>query len=236
MTSTPLKTSSISVIIPALNEEDRISRLGSMLQPLGSEIILVDGGSTDRTVMAAEDSGFTVLRSAPGRAIQMNKGAHHSDGTILLFLHADTVLPDNFTQPILEAFEDTKIALTAFSLSVDTKSLLLRAIIGIANLRSRWLRLPYGDQAIALRATTFFRLGGFPELPIMEDYQLVKRASRVGSIITFQQKVSTSARRWKRLGILQTTLINQIVVVGFKLGVAPERLALLYRRGLIRLS
>ncbi|MBT8360343.1 MAG: glycosyltransferase family 2 protein [Desulfobacterales bacterium] len=236
MTSTPLKTSNISVIIPTLNEEGQISRLGSMLQPLGGEIILVDGGSTDHTVKAAEDIGFTVLRSPLGRASQMNKGAHHARGTILLFLHADTVLPVDFTEPILEAFEDAKTALTAFSLSVNTKSVLLRAIIGIANIRSRWFHLPYGDQAIALRATTFFGLGGFPDLPIMEDYQLVKRASGVGSIITFQQKVTTSARRWKRLGILQTTLINQIVVVGFKLGVAPERLALLYRRGLIRLS
>jgi len=207
-----------------------------MLKPLVGEIILVDGGSTDRTVMAAEDIGFTVLQSPPGRASQMNMGAQQAQGTILLFLHADTVLPDNFAQPILKAFQDTKTALTAFSLSVDTENHLLRAIIGIANLRSRWLHLPYGDQAIALRTTTFFNLGGFPDLPIMEDYQLVKRASGVGSIITFQQKVTTSARRWKHLGILQTTLINQLVVVGFKLGVSPERLALLYRRGLFRFN
>jgi rSAM/selenodomain-associated transferase 2 len=236
MTSTPLKTSNISVIIPTLNEEGRIRRLGQMLKPLVGEIILVDGGSTDRTVNIAEDIGFTVLHSSPGRANQMNKGAQHSRGTILLFLHADTALPDNFVQPILEAFQDTKTVLTAFSLAVDTENPLLRGIIGIANLRSRWLHLPYGDQAIALRAATFFRLGGFPDLPIMEDYELVKRASRVGSIVTFEQQVITSARRWKRLGILQTTLINQLVVIGFKLGVSPARLALLYRRGLTRFN
>lgn len=232
MTSTPLKTSDISIIIPALNEASRIQGLAATLLHQVGEIILVDGGSTDDTAQKAGEQGFTVLNSQPGRSHQMNTGARQAKGTILLFLHADTILPEQFARSILNIFADGTTALCAFSLGVDTKNLLLKAIVGMANIRSRFLKLPYGDQALALRAATFRKLGGFPETAIMEDYELVRKAAKHGDIITMEKQVITSDRRWRRFGVLQTTLVNQLVVIGYKVGISPDKLASFYRNGL----
>lgn len=232
MTSTHLKTSDISVIIPTLNEQDRISSLAEMLSAKVGEIILVDGGSSDETLAVAERTGFIAIAGEPGRARQMNTGAKQAAGKILLFLHADTILPDRFAEIISETMNDGTTILCAFALGIETSSVGLKIVAGAANLRSRWLSLPYGDQGLALKKTTFEKLGGYPELPIMEDYELVRKAGKLGSIKTLGAPVRTSDRRWRRLGVLQTTLINQLVVAGYKLGIAPEKLASLYRSGL----
>jgi rSAM/selenodomain-associated transferase 2 len=249
MTSTPLQTSDISIIIPTLNEEAQISNWRQH-QPLPGvrsssgafagasdtavsmlcEIIIVDGGSSDQTVSLARSQGLRVETCSPGRGAQLNHGARLARGRILLFLHADTGLPAGFARPLLQCLNDTPAIAGAFSLTIQDGGLLLKTICFWANLRSRLLQLPYGDQAIFIRRDDFLRLGGFPETPIMEDFIFIKRAGREGRITTLDQSVTTSARRWQRRGIIRTTLINQLVILGFYARVPLRKLASLYRR------
>jgi len=230
MTSIPLKTSDISIIIPALNEEENIPFLAKNLEDGNFEVILVDGGSTDATVELARHHSFTVLTSRPGRGHQQNKGARHAHGKILLFLHADTRLPKNFATSVIEAIERGKCVAGAFSLAIEQPTLAMRFVSTCTNLRSHVFQLPYGDQAIFIRRDTFLKLKMFPELPIMEDYVFIKHAKKQGRIAVLKDTVITSARRWRRLGVVRTTLINQLVILGFLLKISPEKLALLYRR------
>lgn len=225
-------TSNISIIIPTLNEAKNVTAL-KPLTALVKEVILVDGGSNDGTVQAAKDLGFTVLTSDKGRGMQLNLGAEKASSTLLLFLHADTLLPPGFPALVENCLTDPKTILGSFSLQLDTKSFLLRAICAGANLRSRHFSLPYGDQAFFLRKHDFHALGGFPRIAIMEDYVFVKLAQKQGKIRTLSEAVTTSARRWQTLGPLRTTLINQLMILGYHLGVSPEKLASFYRSRLI---
>ena len=239
MTSTPLQTSDISVIIPTLNEEEQISNWCKFQSLMGAhdtwaslpcEIIIVDGGSSDQTVFLARSLGLRVETCSPGRGVQLNHGARMASGKILLFLHADTRLPAGFARPILDCLEKPTTIAGAFSLTIEDAGLLLKTICFWANLRSRLLQLPYGDQAIFIRRDDFLRLGGFPETPIMEDFIFIRRAAQEGRITTLPQRVTTSARRWQRRGIIRTTLINQLVILGFYARVPLRKLASLYRR------
>lgn len=230
MTSTHQPTSPISIIIPTLNEEDNIAALAHNLAGLTGEIIIVDGGSQDGTVEVAAQHSFKVLHSPPGRGIQLNIGAAAASGAILLFLHADTRLPENFEKPVMEALNNPGCVAGAFRLAIDTPTPAMRFIAFCTNLRSAWLQMPYGDQAIFIKKETFVRLGKFAETPIMEDYIFAGKIRKAGKIILLQDHVTTSARRWRRLGLLRTTLINQLVVIGYHLNVPVERLARLYRR------
>ena len=239
MTSTPLQTSDISIIIPTLNEESQVNNWRRLLAlaagsdtetSMPCEIIIVDGGSSDQTVPLARSLGFRVESCQSGRGAQLNHGARLARGRILLFLHADTELPADFTKPLLYCLNNTSAIAGAFSLTIKDAGLLLQAVCFGANLRSRLLHLPYGDQAIFIRRDDFLRLGGFPETPIMEDFIFIRRARQEGRITTLPQRVTTSARRWQRLGIIRTTLINQFVILGFYARVPFEKLASLYRR------
>lgn len=223
-------TSSISIIIPTLNEAENIPAL-KMLFPQVSEVIVVDGGSSDTTVQLAADLGFSVLHTDKGRGAQVNLGASKATSQILLFLHADTVLPPAFPKLINNCLEQKDTILGAFSLGIKPTSWLLRMVSAGTNLRSRLLQLPYGDQSLFIRKTDFEKLGGFPETPIMEDYIFVKLAKRKGKVETLPQKALTSARRWQKLGPLRTTCINQLMILGYCLGVTPEKLVSLYRTG-----
>jgi len=229
MTSTPLQTSDISIIIPTLNEEAQISNW-QKLQSLVGEVIIVDGGSSDQTVSLARSHGFRVETCPSGRGAQLNHGGGLAGGRILLFLHADTRLPADFARPLLHCLNETSAIAGAFSLTIQDAGLLLKAICFGANLRSRLLQLPYGDQAIFIRRDDFLQLGGFPETPIMEDFIFMRRAGQEGSITTLSQRVTTSARRWQRLGVIRTTLINQLVILGFYARVPLQKLASWYRR------
>ena len=231
MTSTDLKTSDISIIIPTLNEEHNIGAIADKLPGKAGEIIIVDGGSTDRTVLFARKRGLRVEESAVGRSAQLNCGAACAGGSVLLFLHADTRLPENFAAPLLRTLAEKDVIAGAFSLAIRDAGPALRCIALCANLRSRYLQLPYGDQALFVTKEHFIRIGGFPQLPVMEDYVFIKKAKALGRIQTVTEQVTTSARRWQRLGVVRTTLINQIIILGFALGVSPKRLASLYRRG-----
>jgi len=229
MTSTIPKTSNISIIIPALNEEGNIPALAENLGA-GHEIILVDGGSDDRTVELANHYGFKVIKSGSGRGHQQNLGATEARGEILLFLHADTRLPENFAAAVQQTLQRPDCIAGAFKLAIANPTAGMRLVTACANIRSRYLQLPYGDQAIFIQKRKFFDLQMFPEIPIMEDYVFVRQARKHGRIYTLDEKVQTSARRWRKLGVIRTTLINQLILLGFFCKVPLKSLVSLYRR------
>jgi rSAM/selenodomain-associated transferase 2 len=234
MTSTPLKISDISIIIPTLNEESEVDHWGEFNSHSGEdgacEVIIVDGGSTDQTVARAQSRGFRVETCPPGRGAQLNYGARLAQGKVLLFLHADTRMPPGFAGLILQCLNETATLAGAFSLVIDQSTFSLRFVAWCANLRSRLFQLPYGDQALFIRRDDFWRMGGFPEIPIMEDFIFVRKAGKQGRVTTLAQAVTTSARRWRRLGVMRATIINQLVILGFYAGVPLAKLASLYRR------
>ncbi|MBF2085378.1 MAG: TIGR04283 family arsenosugar biosynthesis glycosyltransferase [Thermoleptolyngbya sp. C42_A2020_037] len=226
-----LREQVISVIIPTLNEAAELPNLLETLSPSGTlEVIVADGGSQDDTRAIAQQHGATVVHSAPGRARQMNAGAAAATGKTLLFLHADTRLPKDFSNLVQQTLAQPGVALGAFDLSIDGTLPGLRWVERGVRWRSRWFSLPYGDQALFLRTDTFWQLGGFPEVPILEDLKLVRKAQTLGKVAIAPAVVSTSARRWEALGVWQTTLINQGVLIAAGLGVPLERITQFYRR------
>ena len=220
----------LSVIIPVLNEEKTIAQTLEHLQKTAVEIIIVDGGSTDNTVEIAQNMGIkTILSPEPGRSNQMNTGAKYAIGKVLLFLHADTKLPHNYLQYIEESLEKSNTIAGAFLLKIESQNPLLRIVEKGVNARSRLLQMPYGDQGIFLKKETFETIGGFPDIPLMEDFQLMLTLKKQGKIRLAKAPVITSARRWEKLGVIKTTLINQKVILGYFLGVSPEKLKQWYQ-------
>lgn len=224
----------ISVIIPVLNEASRLAQALNSLKAADVETIVVDGGSQDQTTAVAKTAEVQVVHSIPGRAHQMNAGANVATGNILLFLHADTQLPAGFDRMIRKALSQPDTIAGAFSLKIDAPLWSLRLVEWGVNLRSRFLQMPYGDQAIFLRTSTFRAIGGFPKLPIMEDFELMRQLKQCGTVAIVPAAVITSGRRWQKLGVLQTTLINQWAIGAYLLGVSPEQIARWYRSGMKR--
>lgn len=224
----------ISIIIPTWNEAEDLPRtLLSLSDAAEVETIVVDGGSTDGTPDIAERAGCRLLCSPPNRARQMNAGAEAASGSILLFLHADTRLPKHFDEAVRQALAEKSAfarrpAAGAFRLRIDGPERPLRWIEWGANLRSVKFQMPYGDQALFLRAETFREVGGYPDLPVMEDFELVRRLRRIGRIIILRSAAVTSARRWRRLGPWRTTWIHQKMIVGYYLGIPLHRLTKWY--------
>lgn len=219
----------LSVVVPTWNEERQLApTLASALSP-DAEILVSDGGSTDRTVEMAAALGARIIRGRRGRAGQQNRGAAAATGQVLLFLHADTRLPPKYVHHIFQTLMDRRTVLGAFRFEVDITASSMRWIRLLTNLRARYLQLPYGDQGLFMRRDDFQRVGGFPETAIAEDLFLVRRLARQGRISLAPAAAVTSARRWQRLGPIRTTLINAIIAAGCLSGVAPQRLAPLYR-------
>ena len=186
----------ISVIIPALNEESGISATIESIIPLQpQEIIVVDGGSTDRTVAICRELGICVLSSARGRATQMNVGARHATGDALLFVHADTQLPCSALDDICRALADPRTVGGRFDVRLEGKHWMLKLIGVMINLRSRLSKVATGDQAIFVRRAVFAELGGYPDLPLMEDVALARALRRRGMVASLRSRVTTSARR-----------------------------------------
>jgi len=228
--STGLKTSNISIIIPTRNEADSIGRLlpGLMAVP-GVELLVVDGESNDNTVDVAQSLGIKVLSTSSGRAQQMNAGAEAAHGDILLFLHGDTKLAPGFAGQVRNVLNQPGVSAGAFQFSTNGKGFGFRIIEWLVNFRSKIFQMPYGDQGIFITADMFSAVGGFPLQPIMEDFELIRKLKSRGKVKILSLSATTSARRWEKLGILKTTAINQLIVLGYLFGVSPEKLAGWYR-------
>lgn len=225
------KEKNISVIMPALNEAENIAEsLSSTGQGKIKEVIVVDGGSRDDTVSIAKKMGATVISSSPPRSRQLNLGAKEATGEVFLFLHADTRLPDHFDRLILSRMTQPGIVAGAFELRIDSPIPVLRFIERSVNWRSRHLKSPYGDQAIFLLSSVFHQTGGFPDMPIMEDLELIRRLRKRGKIVTLPAPVFTSPRRWQNFGILRTTVMNNLIVAAYFMGISPDMLARWYHR------
>ena len=223
------KTCDISIIIPTLNEAGCIGQTVVWLvgQP-GVEVIVADGGSQDQTVALATAAGATVIAAPLGRGSQQNAGALAAQGRVLLFLHADTRLPEGFAAQIREALNRPGIVAGAFRFAVDATGWRFRLLEYGANWRAALLGLPYGDQALFLPAARFQAMGGFKKIALLEDLELVRRLRKMGRIALLTNPALTSARRWQRLGLVRTTVINQMILLGFFCGLRPDRLARWY--------
>ncbi len=226
----------LSIIIPAIDEADGIESAlaGTEGIPSVTERIVVDGGSRDGTEERARACGAKVIASAPMRSAQMNAGARAAEGTVLLFLHADTRLPPGFEHHVLEILDRPDTVAGAFRLGIDGHFPGLRVIEWLANFRSICMGMPYGDQAIFIAADRFHRAGGFPEIPIMEDFAFMRRLRSRGRIGIARTAVTTSARRYDEYGFWRTTWINQLMIIAYLGGISPARLARWYRSGLRR--
>ncbi len=219
----------LSVVIPVFNEEAGLEKVIERAADVDAEIIVVDGGSNDRTVKLAEKIGIKVIRSPKGRSLQMNAGASASRGHNLLFLHADTIVPENYIDLIFESLMDKKPVAGAFGFKTDMDNALMRFIEYAANLRSRFLKLPYGDQGIFLSKTDFARAGEYPEVPVAEDIFLIRNLKKFARVKTIPENTVTSSRRWKKYGFLKTTFVNAVIFFGCYLGIKPERLHDIYK-------
>jgi rSAM/selenodomain-associated transferase 2 len=216
----------ITVVIPTLDEEETIGRSLAALgeDPTPHETIVVDGGSRDATVRIAETRA-TVLHAPRGRARQMNAGARRGKGDILLFLHADCVLEEGALADVEKLLGGTAAVGGCFRQRIQARGLLYRAIETGANLRARWMPYFYGDSGIFVRRDVFERIGGFPEIPIMEEVGLTRAMRRAGPVRLLPRRIFISPRRWEAVGTLRTTIRNWIITVRYHLGVTPEILA-----------
>ena len=223
----------ISIIIPVLNEEKNIGELIRYLKKFGegflSEIIISDGGSTDRTVKFAEESGAIVLKApGRGRALQMNAGAEIASSQILYFLHADSLPPANFCLEIVEAIKKGADA-GSFTLRFDSPNLILKLYSLFTHLPFTSVR--FGDQSLFVRKELFERVGGFrEELLFMEDQQIVRDLNRDGEFILINKSVITSARKYRAIGVFKLQFIFTIIWAGYYFGARQSTLRHIYQR------
>ena len=219
----------ISVVIPALNEEKTIAATLTALMALKPhEVIVVDGGSVDRTREISAETGATVMTGARGRARQMNIGAQQASGDILLFLHADTRLPPTALGDIAAVLKDPRYLGGRFDLKLDGDHPMLKVVGAMINYRSRITHIGTGDQAIFVRREVFVRVGGFPDIPLMEDIAFCRALKRLGGIACLRTKVISSARRWESEGVWQTIAKMWILKLLYLAGVSPAKLKRFY--------
>jgi rSAM/selenodomain-associated transferase 2 len=222
----------ISVIVPVFNEELTIrSTLESVLSLKPDELLVVDGGSLDRTRELATSMGVQVVAAARGRGGQMNQGAKLARGEVLLFLHADTRLPHSALDDIRDAMNNPLVVGGRFDVLLDGEGWMLKIVGHMISLRSRLSRVATGDQAIFIRREIFNKLGGYPEIPLMEDVALSRALKRAGQVVCLKSRVTTSARRWKKEGVCRTIFKMWVLKSLYLLGVSPFRLKRFYGDG-----
>jgi rSAM/selenodomain-associated transferase 2 len=220
----------LAVVIPALDEEDRIAEAVASAVAETAEVVVVDGGSRDGTRDRAAAAGARVIASSPGRARQLQAGARACAGDVLLLLHADTRLAPGFAAAVGGALRDAAVVGGAFQLRFDRRPPSLRIIEWGARLRVALFGLPYGDQALFIRRSTLDAIGGIPQAPIMEDLDLVKAMRRRGKLALLSLPVTTSARRYLANGVWRTMGLHWLAAAAWGLGVDRERIAGWLRR------
>lgn len=219
----------IAVVIPALDEAEAVAGAIASARAPGVEVVVVDGGSRDGTADRAREAGARVVTAPPGRARQLQAGFAATEADAVVFLHADTRLPPGFSDLVRRALAEPAVVGGAFGFRFRESGAALRVVEWGARLRSRWLRLPYGDQALFCRARVLRELGGVPQVPIMEDVDLVASLRRRGRVVLLPADVRTSARRYLERGVARTVLRNGLALLGRALGLPRERLATWYR-------
>lgn len=223
----------LSIIIPVLNEAARLPALFDRLRPLhrrGVEILVADGGSDDGSTVLADVYGFRVIRSARGRAVQMNAAAARAGGDVLLFLHADTLLPDNAPLLIETALRPPARCWGRFDVRISGAPWMLPVVAFFINLRSRLTGIATGDQAVFVRRAVFEAVGGFPVQPLMEDIALTSRLRGLSRPACLRPPAVTSGRRWERYGVWRTILLMWRLRWAYWRGADPARLAQEYER------
>jgi rSAM/selenodomain-associated transferase 2 len=223
----------LSIVVPVLYEEDTIAGLLEHLRGIDAEkrceVIVVDGDPAGGTIRRIEDDRVVKMTSRQWRSRQMNAGAAAACGDTLIFLHADTRLPRNALTDIDRVLHDDRHVGGAFRLRFDSDRFIYRIMSGFVTVRSRWNRLPYGDQALFVRREFFERIGGYREVPIMEDVEFVRRIRRSGGRLKIvDSSVRTSCRRMEAEGIARRVLQNWMLTVLYNFGVSPEKLVKYY--------
>ena len=220
-----------SIIMPVLNEaailESQLAHVTSQCSHLDHELLIVDGGSCDATVTIAERYGC-VLNAPRGRASQMNAGAAVANGDVLLFLHADTTLPDTAFIAIERALASPMVVGGAFRLCFNCTNWSYRLVAFTTNLRSQMRTLFTGDQAYFIRTTSFRAIGGYPDQPLMEDLEIITRLRKIGKVVLLPHYVTTSARRHAKIGLWRTVLFMWYLRTLYKFGVSPAQLRQMY--------
>jgi rSAM/selenodomain-associated transferase 2 len=224
-------SSKISIIIPVLDEGEEIAAMLDRLadlRALGVEVIVVDGGSRDATVLRARPRADCVISAPRGRAPQMNAGVARASGSVLLFLHADTRLPADADRIVLDGLHRSGRAWGHFDVRIDGTHPLLPVIARLMGIRSRLTGIATGDQVVFVRRDAFDAVGGFPPIPLMEDIALSKRLKRVSRPLCLRECVTTSGRRWEKNGIFSTIWLMWKLRLAFFLGADPWQLARRY--------
>lgn len=222
---------SLSIIIPCLNEAETIVGTLQALQPLrrrGGEVIVVDGGSSDGTAARAGPWADKLLTAPRGRAVQMNAGAAQASGAILLFLHADCLLPEAADGMVIDGLNRRRKSWGRFDVRISGKHPLLRAVETLMNLRSRATGIATGDQGMFMTRSLFEAAGRFPEIALMEDVALSQRLKRFGAPLCLSHRITTSGRRWEKHGVLRTVILMWRLRFAYWLGADPDKLALRY--------
>ena len=219
----------LAIVVPTLEEEDTVRRFLPAALAVADEVVVSDGGSRDGTVEVARSLGALVVTGPPGRGIQLNRGAAAAQADVLLFLHADTTLPPGGATAVRAAAAAGAPG-GAFFLRFDVDRPMQRLGSWLVNRRTRWLRVPLGDQAQWATRETFERLGGFPDWPLLEDVDFMRRLRRLPGFAIIEEPVTTGARRFLELGSVRTVVINWLIWLLFFCGVSPHRLARLYRQ------
>lgn len=224
----------LSIIVPALNEAAQIAATLEPLQPLraqGHELFVADGGSSDGTPECARPYCDRVVDAPRGRARQMNTGAMAAHGDVLWFLHADTRASAQAVDALLAALAQPQCAWGRFDVHLSGTHPLLRIVENLMNLRSRWTGIATGDQGIFVRRDLFERVGGYQDIPLMEDIALSRRLKREAPQVCLRERLVTSSRRWEKDGVVRTILLMWRLRFAYWLGVSPDRLAARYRQG-----